>query len=237
MRTPLHYFFAFFFLAFPLLSHDYPNNKENIKKQLIALAQGYKIYLPNQYACVCTKYLHKVFGSQLRREELRKLVALDNLIERLGTEQDEIITREFLNDLGPFEDQYAKNFFQNFCDTMELQKEYQLIEPSCSICWEKKPSHILLPCGHMPTCELCIKKIEDGECPLCRTKIDQSVPFAEIKTLGPSCIKCKDAQPNILFCDCNHMIECEKCNDNYCSVCRKECQNFVKVFLNDEHEV
>ena len=40
---------------------------------------------------------------------------------------------------------------------------------NCSICWEKEPNMVFIPCGHMAACETCASQLQD--CPICREKI------------------------------------------------------------------
>ncbi|PKA59246.1 putative E3 ubiquitin-protein ligase XBOS34 [Apostasia shenzhenica] len=48
---------------------------------------------------------------------------------------------------------------------------------SCVICFDKPVEGACIPCGHMAGCMSCLKEIKakKGECPVCRSKIDQVV--------------------------------------------------------------
>jgi len=51
----------------------------------------------------------------------------------------------------------------------ELTKDSEDEQELCKICYEKSTSIVLVPCGHMCTCEGCSAKV--NECPVCRTGI------------------------------------------------------------------
>ncbi|GAA0175169.1 hypothetical protein LIER_28402 [Lithospermum erythrorhizon] len=48
---------------------------------------------------------------------------------------------------------------------------------SCIICWESPVEGACVPCGHMVGCMSCLNEIKSkkGDCPICRSKIDQVV--------------------------------------------------------------
>ncbi|CAF1255355.1 unnamed protein product [Rotaria magnacalcarata] len=41
--------------------------------------------------------------------------------------------------------------------------------PTCSVCLDKPPDMVFIPCGHVTTCETCSSIVSD--CPICRKNI------------------------------------------------------------------
>ena len=51
------------------------------------------------------------------------------------------------------------------------------ISDECVICSDTKSNIILIPCYHKILCIDCINTVRISNCPMCRTKIDQYMPF------------------------------------------------------------
>lgn len=50
----------------------------------------------------------------------------------------------------------------------------------CVLCWDREADHVLVPCGHLCLCRNCSRREVlsgglKGECPVCKSKIDQAV--------------------------------------------------------------
>ena len=45
--------------------------------------------------------------------------------------------------------------------------------PSCVVCLDESPSHVIVPCGHVCVCDICISSL--NHCPLCRVEITQTL--------------------------------------------------------------
>lgn len=213
-------------------------NELNWRAPLIPLAATYKNYLPVQYACLCTKFFHKWFDTEMRKDELRKLVALDTLIDRLEEGKLDIqeIHSLIKQDIGPFKDTFGKNFF-DACEKILLPHFPHCTPQSaqCSICFDALVTHILMPCGHAPCCETCLKKIDPKSCPICRQEFSDEVPLKEIQAYK-TCSGCLKAEPNILFLECKHVLFCEECRRDLCPICNKKGPS-IKVFLHDNGDI
>ena len=46
----------------------------------------------------------------------------------------------------------------------------------CTMCWEERRSHVLIPCGHIILCEGCVGKVlnDNNLCPFCRAVIEST---------------------------------------------------------------
>jgi hypothetical protein len=40
-------------------------------------------------------------------------------------------------------------------------------EDKCSICWERPPEMVCIPCGHLCICEHCKSQLRTKKCPIC----------------------------------------------------------------------
>ncbi|TNN14251.1 E3 ubiquitin-protein ligase MIB1 [Schistosoma japonicum] len=72
----------------------------------------------------------------------------------------------------------------------------------CLVCSERNRSTIIVPCGHIITCETCTPLIK--KCLLCRQRITGYHKFS-------SCCECNHANGVVLSKPCNHMLWCKSC--------------------------
>lgn len=213
-------------------------NELDWRAPLIPLAATYKDYLPVQYACLCTKFVHKWLSTETRKDELRKLVGLEQLIDHL--KEKELGAQEIYNlikqEIGPFKDTFGKNFFAT-CEKI-LLPHLPISSPEaaqCSICFDALVTHILTPCGHAPCCNTCLEQINPKICPFCRQGFSEEVPLNDVRA-HKICSGCLKAEPNILFLECKHLLFCEECSSDFCPMCNKKDQQSIKVFLHDNGE-
>lgn len=45
----------------------------------------------------------------------------------------------------------------------------------CVVCLDNKPGVLLVECGHICCCALCLSKLQSPECPVCRTNIGEFI--------------------------------------------------------------
>ena len=48
-------------------------------------------------------------------------------------------------------------------------------EDTCIACLDREKTHVLVPCGHQCICEICAPQLKNGDCPICRKKIEQII--------------------------------------------------------------
>ena len=63
--------------------------------------------------------------------------------------------------------------------TKKLQEENEQLrsQQTCKICMDESVSNYFLPCGHVVCCNTCAEKLLSRECPLCKRKIEQTMPL------------------------------------------------------------
>lgn len=57
---------------------------------------------------------------------------------------------------------------------LEQLRKLSVLEDSCTLCFDKRASVRLLPCGHQGFCSHCCGQL--AECPMCRGAIRATVP-------------------------------------------------------------
>jgi hypothetical protein len=70
-------------------------------------------------------------------------------------------------------------FFFLFCFSgrhihLEQLRKLSVREDSCTLCFDKRASVRLLPCGHKGFCSSCVVQL--AECPMCRATIQEFAP-------------------------------------------------------------
>lgn len=202
------------------------------REQLKPLCENYKRYLPNQYACLCTKAYHYLVSSRLRLDEVNKSSQLNAIITHIDekdwdAESVDIFIRE---EMAPFNDEFGKSFAT--C-VSKILKPYVPRRPECVVCFERDVEVVFLPCGHLVSCEACSdliesKKIESALCPICKAK-QQGV----VKLKGKwheLCVKCGEAKPEIFYINCGHRASCEECDDDKCPICEEASDKKIRVY-------
>ncbi|VDO55545.1 unnamed protein product [Schistosoma margrebowiei] len=100
----------------------------------------------------------------------------------------------------------------NLRNNMPHSNVYALLPPTlddidlewreCLVCSERNRSTVILPCGHIITCETCTPLIK--KCLLCRQRITGYHKFS-------LCCECNLSNGVVLARPCNHMLWCKSC--------------------------
>ncbi|CAH8681183.1 unnamed protein product [Schistosoma rodhaini] len=100
----------------------------------------------------------------------------------------------------------------NLRNNMSQSNVYALLPPTlgdidlewreCLVCSERNRSTVILPCGHIITCETCTPLIK--KCLLCRQRIAGYHKFS-------LCCECNLSNGVVLARPCNHMLWCKPC--------------------------
>ncbi len=69
----------------------------------------------------------------------------------------------------PYQPLYTPEENRKLAEEQPMQKDFNLSNTNCVICWNSPASHVLLPCRHACLCGNCFKRIEN--CPVCRTRV------------------------------------------------------------------
>ncbi|GAA50242.1 hypothetical protein CSKR_104226 [Clonorchis sinensis] len=80
----------------------------------------------------------------------------------------------------------------------ELDVEWR----ECLVCSDRDRSTVILPCGHIITCENCTPLMR--KCLLCRQRVSGSYQFS-------NCCECNQFKGVVLAKPCNHMLWCKDC--------------------------
>ncbi len=206
--------------------------EENWRQQIYLLSQNYLLYLPSQYACVCTRFFHRTFSSKTALDESRKTLALKQLL--IEVKDQEICAEEIadlVTEMAPFADQFGQSYEQS---ARMILRPLLSKTKECAICMERPPSEILNPCGHFAVCAICLDDMREHSssllCPICKTVIKKAVSR---DSHFFHCRACKKAPVEILFVDCGHVSACENCaNSDVCPVCNNASEERIKVFFN-----
>jgi hypothetical protein len=71
-----------------------------------------------------------------------------------------------------FEERTKKQKIENTNgDTTDLQNTYM----ECCICEERPSGAMLYPCGHVKFCVKCASSFKNGQCPICRSKVESVI--------------------------------------------------------------
>lgn len=224
---PVAFFLSPLIFAIDLNAQDWPNHIKNF-------ASAYEMYLPNQYACLCTKLAHQAFASKTRADELKKLEQLKSLKAMLNEDGvgPQRISAFISNEMAPFLDDYGQNF-QKAC--LELIPPPAPKAPrSCSICFEQEPSIIYLPCGHLRVCHDCQAKMEHLSCPFCRQEVKKVVDLNEVE-LHDLCIKCQEKPADIYLPQKKAIEFCETCFNQLAQ--KADHKAHIKIFFSEQDEV
>lgn len=63
-------------------------------------------------------------------------------------------------------------------------------------------------------------------CPYCRAVVQNQV---DVEFHRHFCMSCKESKSNILYPQCKHLVQCEKCAKNHCPKCNEEREQSVKI--------
>lgn len=63
---------------------------------------------------------------------------------------------------------------------VKVSKIYTDEEENCCICLSDRKYYVFADCGHYYVCKLCYDRNVFVNCPICRSKIKQAVPFEKI---------------------------------------------------------
>lgn len=200
-------------------------NEGNWRGQLKPLCENYQRYLPNQYICVCTKFFHNLFNTNVVKDEKTKNDQLEEIISHIDEKNwDAQTMADFLSvRMSPFNDDFGKSFA--ICASKILEPYVEKWQ-ECFICCDRDANLVYVPCGHLASCENCGRQV--SSCPICK-QIPTSV--IEFKGTRPgSCFTCKQAKPKMLFVECQHLVLCEQCDAKQCPVCEEARDIIIKVF-------
>ncbi len=94
-------------------------------------------------------------------------ITLDKYVSVYGRELMTVLTRSY----EAYDYENILNVFKhNDDDHVNGEKRHR-----CVVCWSEKIEVTFEPCDHFVCCQFCAKRIND-KCPICRAKIDRSVP-------------------------------------------------------------
>ena len=79
---------------------------------------------------------------------------------------------------------------QTFAETMPSSEDDSL----CIICFDRDRDALLTPCGHLYSCTVCIKGLNQRKCPMCRVDIEKVVKVDPVaaKSASDKAKKTKD---------------------------------------------
>ncbi|CAD8205681.1 unnamed protein product [Paramecium pentaurelia] len=60
-------------------------------------------------------------------------------------------------------------------DKLRGQKQLEIKNYDCQICFERPRNIIIMPCKHLSICNECLKKIQQEKCPICKQKIEDQI--------------------------------------------------------------
>ena len=109
------------------------------------------------------------------RAEGRTYVTSTSAIKFGGNERTKFFYRISKNDIKIVEETNIKEI------KITLKKIFDNNESECIICMDNACDIVIVPCGHYCMCSECSKRLTKRECPICRGRIDMSIPRSMVK--------------------------------------------------------